>query len=73
MPTLCLFMEQADPLDTLFARAKQHRVPMAEICRRAGIAPTTPSRWKKGRNGATLGKINTLADALNDVIAEQAA
>ena len=61
-------MEQAEPLDTLFARAKQARVPMAAICREAGIAPTTPSRWKRGRNGATLDKVNKLHDALSTLI-----
>jgi len=66
-------MEQADPLDTLFARAKQHRIPMATICRRAEIDPTTPSRWKRGRNGATLDKVSKLHGALNEIIAELAA
>jgi hypothetical protein len=63
-------MEQADPLSSLFDRAKSHRVPMAEICRRAEIDPTTPSRWKRKKNGATLEKVTQLNAALNDIIAE---
>jgi hypothetical protein len=63
-------MEQVDPLDALFARAKAHRVPMAEICRKAEVDPTTPSRWKRKRNGATLEKVNALNTALTDIIAD---
>jgi hypothetical protein len=66
-------MEQADPLDTLFARAKEHRVPMAAICTRAKIAPTTPSRWRRKKNGATLDKVTQLTGALAEIIAENAA
>ncbi len=66
-------MEQADPLDTFFARAKQFRVPMAAICKRAKIAPTTPSRWKRGVNGATLEKVTQLNAALGELIQERAA
>lgn len=67
-------MEQAtDPLDTLFDRAKAHRVPMSAICRRANVDPTTPSRWKRKLNGATLEKVTQLQGALSEIIAEQAA
>jgi hypothetical protein len=63
-------MEQADPLDALFARAKAHRIPMATICRRAKVDPTTPSRWRNNRNGATLEKVTALQGALNELINE---
>jgi len=66
-------MEQADPLSSLFERAKAHRIPMSEICRRAEIDPTTPSRWKRKKNGATLEKVTQLNSALADIIAEAAA
>ncbi len=66
-------MEQSSPIDTLFARAKEHGVPMVAICTRANVAPTTPSRWRRKRNGATLGKVEQLADALNAILAERAA
>jgi transcriptional regulator with XRE-family HTH domain len=64
--------EQADPLDALFARAKKHRIPMAAICKRAEVDPTTPSRWKRGKNGATLDRLTKLNDALATLIAEAA-
>jgi hypothetical protein len=66
-------MEQDDPLETLFARAKQHRIPMATICKRAEIDPTTPSRWKRGKNGATLEKVTKLNGALSEILSELAA
>ena len=64
-------MESSDPLATLFARAKKHKVSMAAICKRADIAPTTPSRWKRGRNGATVEKLVALSGALDALIAEE--
>lgn len=66
-------MEQADPIDTLFAKAKQHGIPMAAICKRAEVDPTTPSRWKRRKNGATVDKVAQLSGALTDIIAERAA
>jgi transposase-like protein len=66
-------MEQADPLDTLFARAKQHRISMATICRRADVDPTTPSRWRRKKNGATLEKVTALNTALSEIIDQEAA
>lgn len=62
-------MEQLDPLESLFQRAKANGVPMAAICKKAEIAPTTPSRWKRGKNGATLDRIQRLNDALTEILA----
>lgn len=64
-------MEQADPLDALFVTAKRHGIPMATICERAKVASSTPSRWKRQKNGATVAKLNELTAALNGIIAEQ--
>ncbi len=64
--------EQSAPLDALFARAKKHRIPMAAICKRAEVDPTTPSRWRRGKNGATVDRLNKLNAALSDIIAETA-
>ena len=61
-------MEQDDPLQSLFERAKTNRVAMATICRRAGVDPTTPSRWKRNKNGATLDKIKQLHAALSEIL-----
>lgn len=65
-------MAQPDHLDRLFARAKQHRIPMAAVCRRADVDPTTPSRWKRRKNGATLDRLNRMNSALDALIAEGA-
>lgn len=64
-------MEQANPIDALFERASANRIPMSEICQRAGIAQTTPSRWRKGRNGATIGAVSKLNAALAEILAER--
>src|SRR3546814_15484533 len=66
-------MQKDDPLASLFARAKTSGIPMAAICKRAEIAPTTPSRWKRGKNGATLDRIQRLNEALSEILSEQAA
>lgn len=62
-------MEQDDPVARLYARAEQAKVPMAAICREAGIAETTPSRWRNNRNGPTYQTIRRLDDALGRLIA----
>lgn len=66
-------MENTLTIDALFARAKAHNVAMAEICRRAQIDPTTPSRWKRRRNGATYDRLIRLVSALDQIIGELAA
>lgn len=66
-------MEQPNPLDALFARAKMNGVPMATICKRAEVDPTTPSRWKRGKNGATVEKLHQLSTALDVILSERAA
>jgi hypothetical protein len=71
MPIACLIMEQKNLIDLLYATARINRVPMAEICRRAEIDPTTPSRWKRNVNGATLDKVNKLNMALASILSER--
>ena len=66
-------MEQTDPIDLLFAKARKHGIPMAAICKRAEIDPTTPSRWKRKKNGATVEKVVQLHGALDALIVERAA
>lgn len=39
-------MDQQQILSSLEVRARQVGLPMSEVCRRAGIHPTTFSRWK---------------------------
>jgi len=64
-------MEQDDPVAGLYARAEQAKVSMAAICREAGIAETTPSRWKNNRNGPTYQTIRKLDDALRRIVADR--
>jgi hypothetical protein len=66
-------MEQTDPVAQLYQRAKDHGIPMASICRHAGVAETTPSRWNNDRNGPTFATLRKLHAALDDLIAPQAA
>ena len=49
------------------------RVSMARICDRAGIARSTPSRWRNARNNANLTTVLALDAALTDILAEDAA
>jgi transcriptional regulator with XRE-family HTH domain len=64
-------MQNEHPLDQLFATAKQHGVPMAHVCERAGIDATTPSRWKRGLTRPTADKLFELGNALTEIIAER--
>lgn len=45
---------------------------MAAICRRAGVAETTPSRWNRDKNGANLSTLKKLNSALDSIVAENA-
>lgn len=58
-------MDQQDIINGLEARAKRIGLPMSEACKRAGIHPTTFSRWKQSeRNplpkGATISSVAKL-------------
>ena len=64
-------MQQSDPVELLFRRASASGVTMAAICDRAGIARSTPSRWRADSNGATMRTLNALHNALNEIIAER--
>ncbi|CAN5338586.1 hypothetical protein BH10PSE12_BH10PSE12_03030 [soil metagenome] len=60
-----------DPIDTLFREAEDHNISMAAICERAGVAQSTPSRWRTDRNGATYSTIKKLRGALGDLVEEK--
>jgi hypothetical protein len=66
-------MEQTDPVGALYARAKAAGVPMYLICDRAGVARSTPSRWRSEKNGANLTTIRLLDDALTAIIGQRQA
>ncbi len=63
-------MGQQEIIANLEARAKRIGLPMAEVCKRAGIHPTTFSRWKLSeRNpapkGATIASVEKLARVID--------
>ena len=54
-------MDQQSTIAALEARAKALGIPMCDICREAGVAPSTVSRWKAetpvGMTFKTLGRL----------------
>jgi len=70
-------MDQESVIADIELRAHCAGVSMNRVCQRAGVNPTTFSRWKKSeRNpqpiGATLRSIGRLYDALVAIEAEKA-
>lgn len=61
-----------DPVEALFERATLHGIAMSRICDRAGIAQSTPSRWRSDPLAASRKKIDALNTALDSLIAERA-
>ncbi len=57
-----------ETIDSLFTRAKSHGVTMAALCERAGVAPSTPSRWRKNPASANLGTLEKMRKALDEMI-----
>lgn len=43
--------------------ARQAGIPMAELCRRAGISPSIFSRWKSGETEPSLSNYRRIRDA----------
>lgn len=72
MPISCLIMQDPNPLERLFASAKIHGVPMSRLCEEAGVDPTTPSRWKRGKTKPTLEKLMDLQGALDRIVRQAA-
>lgn len=65
-------MNQESVISDIESRARRVGVPIRDLCRRAGLNPTTFSRWKRSsRNpepiGANLHSIGRLYDALNEL------
>jgi transposase-like protein len=63
-------MDQQDIIATIEERAAKLGLPIGDLCREAGVHPTTFSRWKKSeRNpqpiGATLKSLSALTDELD--------
>lgn len=66
-------MDQQQTIASVEARAKAAGLPIAELCRRAGVHPTTFSRWKLSEKNpepvgitfSTLAKIEAVLAASN--------
>ena len=44
---------------------------MSQICDRAQVARSTPSRWRGRHNGANLETVKRLNEALSSIVAER--
>lgn len=60
-----------DPIDALYARASDHGVAMSRICDAAGVARSTPSRWRNSKNGASMTVLRRLNEKLDELIANR--
>ena len=59
-------MDQQTTISIFERRAKSAGLPMAEICRRAGVHPTTFSRWKQSlRNPAPIAATTRSLEAID--------
>jgi transposase-like protein len=70
-------MDQQSIIRDIERRAKACRIPIAELCRRAGIHPATFFRWRKGPKspdpvGANLHSIEALYRELDKIDAADA-
>jgi hypothetical protein len=71
-------MDQQSTIRDIERRAKAARIPIAQLCRRAGIHPATFFRWRKGPKnpdpvGANFHSIEALYRELDKIEAEDAA
>lgn len=63
-------------VDELSERARLAGLSMAEVCRRAGIAASTPSRWRAGTfepRMSVLRKVEDVIGAQEQQLADQKA
>lgn len=66
-------MDKKAALDAFLARCFNARVPVYQVCDRAGVARSTPSRWKLRPDSMTATTLGKLEDALVAIEAERAA
>jgi transcriptional regulator with XRE-family HTH domain len=71
-------MDQQAIIADLEARAKERGLTIQELCSRAGVHPTTFSRWKKSDKnpdpiGATVKLLSRLSEVLDNTPVQQAA
>ncbi|MGI4763455.1 MAG: hypothetical protein ACRYGP_00040 [Janthinobacterium lividum] len=65
-------MNTSNPVDDLVARATEAKVSMAAVCKRAGVAASTPSRWRGRLYEPTFKTLRRLEAALDSIIADRA-
>jgi hypothetical protein len=57
-------------LDALEKEAKKHGTHLTALCKAAGISRSTPDRWRRTPPPSTIAKLDDLAKALADHIAQ---
>lgn len=63
-------MDQQDIISEIEERAAKLKLPISEVCREAGVHPTTFSRWKLSEKnsqpiGATIKSLSALTETLD--------
>ena len=58
-------MDQTAIAADLEARADKVGVPIYTVCEQAGIAPSTFYRWRNGKGGGTIAKLNAVQRELS--------
>ena len=56
-----------NPGDYVMARAKAAGIPLAEVCRRSGVAWSTVWRWQKGKISPSLSTLQRVTDVLDAI------
>jgi hypothetical protein len=69
-------MDQQDIIATIESRAAKLELSINEVCQKAGVHPTTFSRWKKSEKnpqpiGATLKSLCAITEVLDRLEGEQ--
>jgi len=59
-------MDQARIITDLEGRARKARLSVAEMCRRAQIAPSTFNRWRTGETSPTLDVLSRVERVVSD-------
>jgi transposase-like protein len=65
-----VIMDQQDIIATIEERAAKLELSISEVCQKAGVHPTTFSRWKKSEKnpqpiGATIKSLSAITDVLD--------
>ncbi|MGY2732789.1 putative transcriptional regulator [Sphingomonas sp. UYP23] len=61
------------PVETLMRRAQEAGVQMVDICKRSGVAQSTPSRWNSGEFEPKMKTIRRMDAALTEIVSERTA